>query len=125
MGYGEGGVLTEACVATHGRSALLDEIEKAHHDVRLFYRVFDKGEMEDGEGTHVDFRTTLLLTTNVGSDLISRMCEDRLMPDATEPKEALMPEYASISSGISGPRDGDPLPAAGRNVAWRDCPSAP
>ncbi len=74
---------------------LLDEIEKAHHDVHeLFYQVFDKGGMEDGEGTHVDFKnTTLLLTTNVGSDLISQMCEDpALMPDATGLKEALMPE---------------------------------
>lgn len=107
---------------------LLDEIEKAHHDVHeLFYQVFDKGGMEDGEGTHVDFKnTTLLLTTNVGSDLISQMCEDpALMPDATGLKEALMPELRKHFGGISGPRDGDPLPAAGRNVAWRDCPSAP
>ncbi len=54
---------------------LLDEIEKAHHDVHeLFYQVFDKGGMEDGEGTCRFQNTTLLLTTNVGSDLISQMC---------------------------------------------------
>ncbi len=95
VGYGEGGVLTEAVRRHPWSVVLLDEIEKAHHDVHeLFYQVFDKGGMEDGEGTHVDFKnTTLLLTTNVGSDLISQMCEDpALMPDATGLKEALMPE---------------------------------
>ncbi len=95
VGYGEGGVLTEAVRRHPWSVVLLDEIEKAHHDVHeLFYQVFDKGGMEDGEGTHVDFKnTTLLLTTNVGSDLISQMCEDPvLMPDATGLKEALMPE---------------------------------
>lgn len=95
VGYGEGGVLTKAVRRHPWSVVLLDEIEKAHHDVHeLFYQVFDKGGMEDGEGTHVDFKnTTLLLTTNVGSDLISQMCEDpALMPDATGLKEALMPE---------------------------------
>lgn len=95
VGYGEGGVLTEAVRRHPWSVVLLDEIEKAHHDVHeLFYQVFDKGGMEDGEGTHVDFKnTTLLLTTNVGSDLISQMCEDpALIPDATGLKEALMPE---------------------------------
>lgn len=95
VGYGEGGVLTEA-VRRHPRSVvLLDEIEKAHHDVHeLFFRVFDKGAMEDGEGVHIDFKnTTLLLTTNAGAELISQLCEDpALMPDLAGLKEALMPE---------------------------------
>ncbi|WP_411899132.1 AAA family ATPase, partial [Salmonella enterica] len=75
VGYGEGGVLTEAVRRHPWRVVLLDEIEKAHHDVHeLFHQVFDKGGMEDGEGTHVDFKNnTLLHTTNVGSDLISQM----------------------------------------------------
>lgn len=95
VGYGEGGVLTEAVRRHPWSVVLLDEIEKAHHDVHeLFYQVFDKGGMEDGEGTHVDFKnTTLLLTTNVGSDLISQLCEDpALTPDVAGLKEALMPE---------------------------------
>ncbi|HDT0116408.1 TPA: type VI secretion system ATPase TssH [Escherichia coli] len=95
VGYGEGGVLTEA-VRRHPCSVvLLDEIEKAHHDVHeLFYQVFDKGAMEDGEGVHIDFKnTTLLLTTNAGAELISQLCEDpALMPDLAGLKEALMPE---------------------------------
>ena len=74
---------------------MLDEIEKAHHDVHeLFFQVFDKGAMEDGEGVHIDFKnTTLLLTTNAGAELISQLCEDpALMPDSAGLKEALMPE---------------------------------
>ena len=75
--------------------AVVDEIEKAHHDVHeLFFQVFDKGAMEDGEGVHIDFKnTTLLLTTNAGAELISQLCEDpALMPDSAGLKEALMPE---------------------------------
>ncbi|MEH6875073.1 MAG: AAA family ATPase, partial [Candidatus Competibacter sp.] len=63
---------------------LLDEVEKAHHDVHeIFFQVFDKGWMEDGEGRHIDFKNTLiLLTTNVGTDLIMGMCKDPdLLPD--------------------------------------------
>ncbi|WP_318371759.1 type VI secretion system ATPase TssH [Enterobacter sp.] len=95
VGYGEGGVLTEAVRRHPWSVVLLDEIEKAHHDVHeLFYQVFDKGAMEDGEGVHIDFKnTTLLLTTNVGSDLISQLCEDpALMPDLAGLKDVLMPE---------------------------------
>ncbi|HEM0466566.1 TPA: type VI secretion system ATPase TssH [Escherichia coli] len=95
VGYGEGGVLTEAVRRHPWRVVLLDEIEKAHHDVHeLFYQVFDKGAMEDGEGVHIDFKnTTLLLTTNAGAELISQLCEDpALMPDLAGLKEALMPE---------------------------------
>ncbi|ECA8973142.1 type VI secretion system ATPase TssH [Salmonella enterica subsp. enterica serovar Omuna] len=95
VGYGEGGVLTEAVRRHPWSVVLLDEIEKAHHDVHeLFFQVFDKGVMEDGEGVHIDFKnTTLLLTTNVGAELISQLCEDpALMPDSAGLKDALMPE---------------------------------
>jgi type VI secretion system protein VasG len=95
VGYGEGGVLTEAVRRHPWSVVLLDEIEKAHHDVHeLFYQVFDKGGMEDGEGVHIDFKnTTLLLTTNVGSELISQLYEDpTLLPDPAGLKNALVPE---------------------------------
>ena len=78
VGYGEGGVLTEAVRRKPYSVVLLDEVEKAHSDVHeLFFQVFDKGVMEDGEGRLIDFRNTLiLLTTNVGTELISRLCQD-------------------------------------------------
>ncbi len=84
VGYGEGGVLTEAVRRRPYSVVLLDEVEKAHHDVHeIFFQVFDKGWMEDGEGRFIDFKNTLiLLTTNVGTDLIMGMCKDpELLPD--------------------------------------------
>ena len=84
VGYGEGGVLTEAVRRRPYSVVLLDEVEKAHHDVHeIFFQVFDKGWMEDGEGRFIDFKNTLiLLTTNVGTDLIASMCKDpELLPD--------------------------------------------
>ncbi|HRD64904.1 MAG TPA: type VI secretion system ATPase TssH [Candidatus Competibacter sp.] len=84
VGYGEGGVLTEAVRRRPYSVVLLDEVEKAHHDVHeIFFQVFDKGWMEDGEGRFIDFKNTLiLLTTNVGTDLIMNMCKDPdLLPD--------------------------------------------
>ncbi|MEN1926052.1 type VI secretion system ATPase TssH [Luteimonas sp. MJ293] len=84
VGYGEGGVLTEAVRRKPYSVVLLDEVEKAHPDVHeLFFQVFDKGAMEDGEGRKIDFRNTLiLLTTNAGTDVISSLCADpELMPD--------------------------------------------
>ena len=84
VGYGEGGVLTEAVRRRPYSVVLLDEVEKAHSDVHeVFYQVFDKGMMEDGEGKLIDFKNTLiLLTSNVGTDLIMNMCEDpELRPD--------------------------------------------
>ena len=84
VGYGEGGVLTEAVRRRPYSVVLLDEVEKAHHDVHeIFFQVFDKGWMEDGEGRLIDFKNTLiLLTTNVGTDLIVGMCKDpELLPD--------------------------------------------
>ena len=83
VGYGEGGVLTEAVRRKPYSVVLLDEVEKAHSDVHeIFFQVFDKGVMEDGEGRLIDFKNTLiLLTSNVGSDLIMNMCADPdLMP---------------------------------------------
>ena len=84
VGYGEGGVLTEAVRRRPYSVVLLDEIEKAHPDVHeIFFQVFDKGWMEDGEGRHIDFRNTLIiLTSNVGTQLIAAMCADpELMPE--------------------------------------------
>ncbi len=84
VGYGEGGILTEAVRRRPYSVVLLDEIEKAHPDVHeIFFQVFDKGWMEDGEGRFIDFKNTLiLLTTNVGTELIANMCQDpELMPD--------------------------------------------
>jgi type VI secretion system protein VasG len=83
VGYGEGGVLTEAVRRRPYSVVLLDEVEKAHSDVHeIFFQVFDKGMMEDGEGRLIDFKNTLiLLTSNVGSDLIINLCKDpELMP---------------------------------------------
>ncbi len=84
VGYGEGGRLTEAVRRKPYSVVLLDEVEKAHADVHeIFFQVFDKGFMEDGEGRFIDFKNTLiLLTTNVGTDLIANMCKDpELLPD--------------------------------------------
>jgi type VI secretion system protein VasG len=84
VGYGEGGVLTEAVRRRPYSVVLLDEVEKAHSDVHeLFFQVFDKGWMEDGEGRHIDFKNTIiLLTSNVGTELIMNMCKDpELLPD--------------------------------------------
>ncbi|MEE9491877.1 MAG: type VI secretion system ATPase TssH [Gammaproteobacteria bacterium] len=83
VGYGEGGVLTEAVRRRPYSVVLLDEVEKAHPDVHeIFFQVFDKGWMEDGEGRVIDFKNTLiLLTTNAGTDLIMNLCKDpQLMP---------------------------------------------
>jgi type VI secretion system protein VasG len=92
VGYGEGGVLTEAVRRRPYSVVLLDEVEKAHSDVHeLFFQVFDKGSMEDGEGRRIDFRNTIiLLTSNVGTDLIMGMCKDpELMPDSESIAKAL------------------------------------
>lgn len=89
VGYGEGGVLTEAVRRKPYSVILLDEVEKAHPDVHeLFFQVFDKGTMEDGEGRQIDFRNTIiLLTSNTGSDIISSTCAD---PDTTPDEESLL-----------------------------------
>ncbi|CAM4084530.1 type VI secretion system ATPase TssH [Roseateles saccharophilus] len=92
VGYGEGGVLTEAVRRKPYSVVLLDEVEKAHPDVHeMFFQVFDKGFMEDGEGRFIDFKNTLiLLTTNAGTDLIASLCKDPdLMPDPEGMAKAL------------------------------------
>jgi type VI secretion system protein VasG len=92
VGYGEGGVLTEAVRRKPYSVVLLDEVEKAHSDVHeIFFQVFDKGVMEDGEGRLIDFKNTLIiLTTNVGTDLIMGMCKDpELLPEADGMAKAL------------------------------------
>ncbi len=83
VGYGEGGVLTEAVRRRPYSIVLLDEVEKAHPDVHeIFFQVFDKGWMEDGEGRAIDFKNTIIiLTSNVGTSLIMDLCKDpELMP---------------------------------------------
>jgi type VI secretion system protein VasG len=92
IGYGEGGILTEAVRRRPYSVVLLDEVEKAHPDVHeIFFQVFDKGMMEDGEGRLIDFKNTIiLLTTNVGSDLIMNMCkEPEMMPSPEGVAKAL------------------------------------
>lgn len=92
VGYGEGGVLTEAVRRKPYSVVLLDEVEKAHPDVHeMFFQVFDKGYMEDGEGRFIDFKNTLiLLTTNAGTDLIAGLCKDpEMMPDPEGMSKAL------------------------------------
>lgn len=92
VGYGEGGVLTEAVRRRPYSVVLLDEVEKAHPDVHeIFFQVFDKGVMEDGEGRMIDFRNTLiLLTSNVGSELIMNFAKDpELMPGPEDIAKAL------------------------------------
>jgi len=92
VGYGEGGVLTEAVRRRPYSVVLLDEVEKAHPDVHeIFFQVFDKGFMEDGEGRRIDFKNTLiLLTSNVGSEPIMAMCRDpKRMPSPDAIAQAL------------------------------------
>lgn len=99
VGYGEGGVLTEAVRRRPYSVVLLDEVEKAHPDVHeIFYQVFDKGWMEDGEGRVIDFKNTLIvLTSNAGSDLVGRLCgESRPMPGIDALRDALQPELRKV-----------------------------
>jgi len=95
VGYGEGGILTEAVRRRPYSVVLLDEVEKAHPDVHeIFFQVFDKGIMEDGEGRLIDFKNTLiLLTTNAGTDLVMNLCRD---PE-------LLPEPESLSTAMREP----------------------
>jgi type VI secretion system protein VasG len=99
VGYGEGGVLTEAVRRRPYSVVLLDEMEKAHPGVQdVFYQVFDKGQMKDGEGRDIDFRNTvIIMTSNAGSDLITKLCADpETMPEPTALAEALRPELLKV-----------------------------
>lgn len=108
VGYGEGGVLTEAVRRQPYSVVLLDEIEKAHPDVlELFFQVFDKGVMDDTEGREIDFRNTLIiLTSNVGSSAIMQAClnksaDERPDPDAMQ--ELLTPQlYKAFKPAFLG-----------------------
>ncbi|MHC8303375.1 type VI secretion system ATPase TssH [Pseudomonas sp. PB3P13] len=93
VGYGEGGMLTEAVRQKPYSVVLLDEIEKADPDVlNLFYQIFDKGVANDGEGREIDFRNTLILmTSNLGSDRISELCENGARPSAEVLEETIRP----------------------------------
>jgi type VI secretion system protein VasG len=95
VGYGEGGVLTEAVRRRPYSVVLLDEVEKAHPDVlELFFQVFDKGVMDDGEGRQIDFKNTIIiLTTNAGTETLTKLCADpETMPMAEGLVKALKPE---------------------------------
>ncbi len=95
VGYGEGGVLTEAVRRRPYSVVLLDEVEKAHRDVHeIFFQVFDKGWMEDGEGRLIDFKNTIIiLTTNAAQDTVINMCKD----------PSLMPDHESLEKALRGP----------------------
>ena len=106
VGYGEGGILTEAVRRRPYSVVLLDEVEKAHPDVHeIFFQVFDKGWMEDAEGRYIDFKNTIiLLTSNVGTDLIMNLCKDpELMPEPEGIAEALRePLLKSFPAALLG-----------------------
>ncbi|HEV8542418.1 MAG TPA: AAA family ATPase, partial [Verrucomicrobiae bacterium] len=92
VGYGEGGILTEAVRRKPYSVVLLDEVEKAHPDVHeIFFQVFDKGFMEDSEGRFIDFKNTIiLLTSNAAQDVIISLCKDpELMPNAEGLEKAM------------------------------------
>jgi type VI secretion system protein VasG len=97
--FGEGGVLTEAVRRRPHNVVLFDEVEKAHPDVlELFFQVFDKGTLEDGEGREIDFKNTvILLTTNVGAEKILKLCED---PDTALSPEALAEAVRQLLSKV-------------------------
>ncbi len=99
VGYGEGGVFTEAVRRKPYSVVLLDEVEKAHPDVlELFYQVFDKGMMEDGEGREIDFKNTIIiLTSNAGTDTLMKLTGDpETMPGPDGLVKALKPELNKI-----------------------------
>jgi len=99
VGYGEGGVLTEAVRRRPYSVVLLDEIEKAHPDVlELFFQVFDKGRMDDGEGREIDFKNTIIiLTSNAGTDTLMKLTADpETMPGAQGLVKALKPELDQV-----------------------------
>lgn len=99
VGYGEGGVLTEAVRRRPYSVVLLDEVEKAHPDVlELFYQVFDKGNLEDGEGRSIDFKNCIIiLTSNAGTDTLMKLTADpETMPDSEGLALALKPELNKI-----------------------------
>ena len=121
VGYGEGGVLTEAVRRRPYSVVLLDEVEKAHPDVlELFFQVFDKGMMEDGEGREIDFKNTIIiLTSNAGTDTLMKLCADpETMPSAEGPGQgAEARAEQGLQAGVPGtPGDHPVLPGARRSA---------
>ena len=108
VGYGEGGVLTEAVRRNPYSVVLLDEIEKAHPDVlEMFFQVFDKGTLDDAEGREIDFRhASIILTSNVGSAAVMQAClnqEADALPDADALAELLRPQlYKAFKPAFLG-----------------------
>lgn len=98
VGYGEGGVLTEAVRRKPYSVVLLDEVEKAHPDVlELFFQVFDKGMMDDAEGREINFKNTvIILTSNAGTDIIMEACRGDVMPPAEDLLDQLYDELRSV-----------------------------
>jgi type VI secretion system protein VasG len=99
VGYGEGGVLTEAVRRRPYSVVLLDEMEKAHPGVQdVFYQVFDKGQMKDGEGRDIDFRNcVIIMTSNAGTDTIAKLCADPdLTPEPEQLRDALQPDLLKV-----------------------------
>ena len=98
VGYGEGGRLTEAVRRQPYSAVLFDEVEKAHPDViNLFYQIFDKGILADGEGREVDFKNTIIfLTSNLGSEITTELCEGDTPPDPGELLDLLKPRLTQF-----------------------------
>jgi type VI secretion system protein VasG len=99
VGYGEGGVLTEAVRRRPYSVILLDEMEKAHPGVQdIFYQVFDKGAMKDGEGRDIDFKNTvIIMTSNAGTDTVMKLCKDpETRPEADKLGEAIRPDLLKV-----------------------------
>ena len=99
VGYGEGGVLTEAVRRRPYSVVLLDEMEKAHPGVQdIFYQVFDKGAMKDGEGRDIDFKNAvIIMTSNAGTDTVMKLCKDpETRPEADKLGEAIRPDLLKV-----------------------------
>ena len=129
VGYGKGGILTEAVRRKPYSVILLDEVEKAHPDVHeIFFQVFDKGMMDDSEGRRIDFKNTLiLLTSNVGSDVIMERTDGgRAAHRRRGPRRGAAPAPAQgLSRGAARTRRDDPLlPALRRDDRGDHPPSA-
>ncbi len=134
VGYGEGGVLTEAVRRRPYSVVLLDEVEKAHPDVlELFFQVFDKGRMEDGEGREIDFKNTIIiLTSNAGTDTLMKLTADpETMPSSGRAGEGAQagagqslqarvpgaPGHRAVLPGSRRSAEADRPPQAGQNSA--------
>ena len=116
VGYGEGGVLTEAVRRKPYSVVLLDEMEKAHPGVQdIFYQVFDKGTMKDGEGRDIDFKNTvILMTTNAGTEFIKSLCATPTRARSRRFHRSRLSRIAEdLQAGLSGPIGHHPVLSAG------------